>query len=409
MWWYNAGIRLYSGAIGLAAPFKEKARLWKKGRRGIMEHIAQAVNGAENVIWVHAASLGEFEQGRPVIEEIRERHPEYRILLTFFSPSGYEIRKNYNGADWVFYLPADTPSNARRFLDAVRPVAAIFIKYEFWLNYLRELDRRAVPTYIISAIFRKDSVFFRPYGAAFRRALRTFRRLFVQDDESARLLAGIGVDNVTVAGDTRFDRVCKIAGHAASLPIVERFMHGGRAFVAGSTWPPDEELLLRLMDGNRQMRFIVAPHEMDSKRIESLIAAAPGGGIRYSACNDEEYGADRQLLVIDTIGILSSVYVYASHAYIGGGFGAGIHNTLEAAVFGIPVAFGPNYGKFREACELVECGAARSVASYDELEEWLSSLPCGSAEYVRAAEAAGHYVLSRQGATEAIMATLFGK
>lgn len=409
MWWYNLGIRFYTGAVRLASPFVRKAALWTQGRRDIFPQLERAVGDGGRIIWFHAASLGEFEQGRPVMEALRERYPDYRILLTFFSPSGYEIRKNYSGADWVFYLPADTPRNAARFLDAVKPEMAVFIKYEFWLNYLSALAERGVPAYIISSIFRRDSVFFRPWGGAFRRALRSFRRLFVQDAESEGLLAGIGVTAVTVAGDTRFDRVGRIADGARRLPQVEDFVDGGTVFVAGSTWAPDEELLVRLMNANPDVKFILAPHEMDEKRIGELEAAVNGGAVRYTRYGEADGGRDKQLLIIDTIGILSSVYSYGSYAYIGGGFGVGIHNTLEAATFGMPVAFGPNYAKFREARDLVALGAAQSVAGYEELSAWFSALRSDGEAYDRAAKQAAEYVRSHRGATSIILRELFGE
>lgn len=405
MWWYNLGIHLYTCGIKLASRFNEKAALWVRGRRDLLGQLHRSVSG-ERIIWIHAASLGEFEQGRPVMEAIREQYPLYRILLTFFSPSGYEIRRNYQGADWVFYLPADTPRNVRRFLDAVRPQAAIFIKYEFWLNYLSELAERGVPTYIISAVFRRDSVFFRPYGKIFRRALGTFRRIFVQDEDSRRLLAGIGMRNVSVAGDTRFDRVAKIASGAKDLPVIADFAGRGQVLVAGSTWEPDEELLVRLINDNPSVKFIVAPHEMDEKRIVRLMESVQGGVVRYTEYEKSAAGSECRLLVVDTIGILSSVYGYGSYAYIGGGFGVGIHNTLEAAAFGIPVAFGPNYGKFREAAELIEAGAARSVSSYPELASWLKELEAKGA-YDSASSAADGYVHSRCGATDVILGEIF--
>lgn len=407
MWWYNLGINLYSCAVRAVSPFVRKAASWSEGRKGLFPELERAVSGSGPIVWIHAASLGEFEQGRPVIEAIRERYPGYRILLTFFSPSGYEVRKDYRGADWVFYLPADTPRNAERFLDAVAPEIAVFIKYEFWLNYLEALSRRGIPTYIVSAVFRRDSVFFRLWGGAFRRALRTFRRLFVQDDESKELLAGIGVRQVTVAGDTRFDRVGRIAGEARRLPVVEDFADGRDVFVAGSTWPPDEEMLIRLADAFPDMKFVIAPHEMDEKRIGALAASVKGGAVRYTSYGAADDGKDKQLLIVDTIGILSSVYGYGRYAYVGGGFGAGIHNTLEAAVFGMPVAFGPNYGKFREAHDLIAAGAARSVSGYEELEAWLSGLRTDRKAYGRAAAAAGTYVRSHRGATDIILREIF--
>lgn len=407
MWWYNLGIQMYTGGIKAASPFVEKAGLWVSGRKNLFEELRRKVSGGR-IIWIHAASLGEFEQGRPVIEAVREQYPHYRILLTFFSPSGYEIRRNYEGADWVFYLPADSPRNVSKFLDTVRPEMAIFIKYEFWLNYLSELSKRGIPTYIISAAFRQDSIFFRSYGKPFRKALSSFRRIFVQDENSMRLLEEIGARNVSVAGDTRFDRVAKIATDAKRLPLIADFTGEAPVFVAGSTWEPDEEILIKLINANPGIKFIVAPHEMDEKRIAKLIASTEGGAVRYTQYDKTTHGKGCRLLVVDTIGILSSVYSYGDYAYIGGGFGAGIHNTLEAAAFGIPVAFGPNYGKFREARELIETGAAQSVSSYGELAAWLNELD-NKKSYVSASAAAGDYVRSRCGATDIILQEIFAE
>ena len=289
-------------------------------------------------------------------------------------PSGYEIRKNYEGADYVFYLPADTPSNARRFLDIVHPEIAIFIKYEFWINLLSELRRRKVRSYIVSAIFRRNSVFFRPYGAMWRQALETFDTLFVQNVESKRLLSEIGFDNVVVAGDTRFDRVAQIAAAAQRVETIERFRGGGRLFVAGSTWGPDEEILLPLVNANPDVKFVIAPHEMDEGRIAHLMRDAKGGAVRYTQCDAATRFDDVQVLVLDTMGMLSSVYGSATWAYVGGGFGVGIHNTLEAATFGLPIAFGPNYGKFKEARDMVSLGCAVSVRTAGELAAWFAPL-----------------------------------
>lgn len=390
----------------MVSSFNEKAGAWVRGHKKLLTTLQSSITDGK-ILWIHAASLGEFEQGRPVIEAVRERYPQYRILLTFFSPSGYEIRRNYKGADWVFYLPADTPSNVRRFLDIVRPEAAIFIKYEFWLNYLSELSRRGIKTYIISALFRRDSIFFRPAGAPFRRALGVFDRLFVQDENSKILLKEIGIDNVAVAGDTRFDRVAKIAGAAERLPAVEEFVGGcSSVFVAGSTWEPDEDILVRLINANPDVKFIVAPHEMDEKRIANLMEAVEGGAVRYTRYEDTPGACGCRVLVVDVIGILSSVYSYGNYAYIGGGFGVGIHNTLEAAAFGLPVAFGPNYRKFREAVGLIEAGAARSVSSCEELAEWFGELKTED-KRAAASAAARDYVLSRCGATDLILREIF--
>nr|WP_300747980.1 glycosyltransferase N-terminal domain-containing protein [uncultured Alistipes sp.] len=407
MWIYDLAISLYAGLIRMVAPWHGKARLWSEGRRDIFRRLRAAIAPSDRIVWVHAASLGEFEQGRPIIERLRHEHPEYKILLTFFSPSGYEIRKNYSGADYVFYLPADTPSNARRFLDAAHPEIAIFIKYEFWINLLTELRRRSVRSYIVSAIFRRNSVFFRPYGAMWRRALETFDTLFVQNVESKRLLSEIGFDNVVVAGDTRFDRVAEIAAAAKRVEIVERFRGNGRLFVAGSTWGPDEEILLPLINANPEVRFVVAPHEMDEGRIERLLHETKGGAVRYTQCDAAADFGKTQLLILDTVGILSSVYGSAAWAYIGGGFGIGIHNTLEAATFGLPIAFGPNYSKFKEARDMVSLGCATPVHTAEELSAWFAPLRDDEEALRRASRAAKDYTAHNQGATGIILRSIF--
>lgn len=407
MWLYNFGLTLYAGIIRLIAPRHTKARLWRDGRRDIFTRLQQTIDPAARIVWIHAASLGEFEQGRPLIEQIRASHPEYRILLTFFSPSGYEIRKNYEGADYIFYLPLDTPGNARLFLDIVRPEVAIFVKYEFWLNMLRELRRRKIRTYIVSAIFRRNSVFFRFYGGMWRQALEAFDVLFVQNEESKALLAELGFDNAVVAGDTRFDRVAQIARAARNIDIVERFRDGKRLFVAGSTWGPDEELLIRLMNDNPDLKFVIAPHEMDEGRIGRLIAETHGGAIRYTTCSPQTDFSNKQLLVLDTVGLLSSVYGYATWSYIGGGFGVGIHNTLEAATFGLPIAFGPNYLKFKEARDLVSLGAATSVNDYAELRSWFEPLRDNEEYLLKTSRIAKDYTERHQGAAETILRTIF--
>ena len=334
--------------MALAALRNPKARQWSEGRRNIFKRLEESISTTENIVWVHCASLGEFEQGRPIIERLKEERPELRILLTFFSPSGYEIRKNYAGADFIFYLPVDRLSYVRRFLDIVRPVAAVFVKYEFWHNYLAELHRREVPTYVVSAIFRRDSIFFRPWGGAWRRALRSFTSIYVQNEESRALLSELGINNVVIAGDTRFDRVAAIARATRQIPLIERFKGCARLFVAGSTWGPDEELLIELINQNPDIRFVVAPHEMDEERIAKLAAAIKGGAVRYTQVSEDTDFENVQVLILNTVGILSSVYGYAEWGYIGGGFGVGIHNTLEAATFGLPIAFGPKYQKFKE-------------------------------------------------------------
>lgn len=407
MFFYNIGIWFYGAAIRIASLFNSKAGLWVRGRKDIFRRLKEALKGSSGVVWVHCASLGEFEQGRPVIEDIKKRYPEKKILLTFFSPSGYEIRKNYEGADFIFYLPLDTPGNARKFIDIVRPERAVFVKYEFWLNYLNYLRGQEIPTYIISAIFRQDSVFFRPYGGKFREALRSFRTIFVQNSESKELLSGISVGNVVVAGDTRFDRVAQIAAAVRKLDVLENFSNGNKVFVAGSTWAPDEELLVKLINSHPELKFVIAPHEIEDERIEKLIASVNGRSCRYTLVDASADFSDARLLVIDTIGILSSVYRYADYCYIGGGFGVGIHNTLEAATFGLPISFGPNYMKFKEAREMIALGTSVSISSYEELDAWLVALESDAAKYATVKAKTLSYVSHNTGATRVIISSVF--
>ena len=404
-WLYNICMALYALLIRLAAPFNEKARLWCEGRKGLAERLKQAVGNAEHIVWIHSSSLGEFEQGRPIVDYIRANYPGYKILLTFFSPSGYEMRKNYPNADYVFYIPADTRRRVRQFLDVVKPELAIFVKNEFWLNMLAELRRRNIRTYIASAIFRRNSIFFHPLGGIWREALRTFETLFVQNEGSKELLAEIGVESVVVAGDTRFDRVIAIADEAKRVEVIEKFKGDKRLFVAGSTWGPDEEILLPLINENPDIKFVIAPHEMDEERIERLLREVKGGAVRYTQLPDDL--AEKQVLVLDTIGLLSRVYGSAEWAYIGGGFGAGIHSTLEAAVYGMPVAFGPKYGKFKEACDLIELGAGLSVENSEELKAWFDELKSDNDYLARLSAIAKVYVGQHRGATEKIIQAIF--
>ena len=408
MFLYNISIVLYYIVVAFVSLWDKKAKQWIVGRKDIFKRMAEVISPEDKVVWIHAASLGEFEQGRPVIEKIREQQPEYKILVTFYSPSGYEIRKNYAGADYIFYLPIDTPGNAKKFLDVAHPEIAIIVKYEFWLNLLSELKHRGVRTYLISAIFRRNSIFFRRYGSIWRQALDSFEQMFVQNEESKELLHEIGFDNVVVAGDTRFDRVAEIARNVKKVPIVERFKGDSPLFVAGSTWGPDEEILQNLINDNPQIKFVVAPHEMENSRIERIIAQTKGGAVRYTLCNEESDFSKIQVLILDTIGILSSVYGYATWSYIGGGFGVGIHNTLEAATFGLPIAFGPNYQKFKEARDMVALGAATKVESAEDLSAWFAPLRDDKSALQRAGSAAKSYTQRNQGATSLIMKIVFG-
>ena len=365
---------------------------------------------------IGAASLGEFEQARPVLEEFRRRHPEYRVLLTFFSPSGYEVRKGYNQADAVRYLPMDTPRNARRLIGTVRPSVAFFVKYEFWYNYLGELHRQGVPTYLISAIFRPTQYFFKPWGRWFRGQLgRCFTHLFVQNEESLHLLESHGIGHCTLAGDTRFDRVHQIAAAAEDDAVTERFLSGseGSVMVAGSTWPPDEALLAQVRQAGRSRfpdRLILAPHVIDEAHLQQLESLFPDS-VRYSALVAPQAGAqavpeEKRVLVIDNIGLLSRLYRYADVAYVGGGFGVGIHNLLEAVTFGKPVLFGPNHGKFQEALDLLACGGGFSHGDATQLAAHLDRLLADPDAYRRASQACLDYMNAHLGSTETILRTI---
>lgn len=407
---YDLGIAAYTAAIKAVAPWKPKARKWVEGRRGIFERLQATVGTSDKpVVWIHASSLGEFEQGRPVIEAIHEQYPQYRVLLTFFSPSGYEIRKDFAAADWVFYLPADTPRNVRRFLDIVRPEMAIFVKYDYWLNYLGELRRRKIRSYIFSSLFRRNSIFFKPYGGMFRRALTTFETIFVQNDESKQLLSEIGFENVIVAGDTRFDRAAALPAQASRYPLIEHFKGKERLFIVGSSWRPDEDLLVPFVNAHPDVKFVIAPHEMEQPRIERLVTECKGGVVRYSECHTESDVEGVRVLIIDVIGILNQLYQYADWVYIGGGFGVCIHNTQEPATYGVPIAFGPKYHKFKEACDMIKLGACASVTTTEELEEWFAPLKADEKRRAHFARIAADYIAANKGATELIVRKIFEK
>ncbi len=402
---YNIAMECYRVGVALVSPWHTKARLWRVGRKDLFERMRSSIDPNSRIVWVHVASLGEFEQGRPIIEKIRAERPEYKILLTFFSPSGYEIRKNYQGADYIFYLPLDTTANAKEFLDIVKPEIAIFVKYEYWLNLLEQLRIRRIRTFIVSAIFRKNSIFFRHFGEPWRAALDTFETIFVQDAHSLKLLSQLGCDNVVVAGDTRFDRVAQIASQAKKIDIVEQFKGQSRLFVAGSTWGEDEELIVRLANENPTIKFVIAPHEMEEGRMAKIAQTAKHGAVRYTQYGAEDVG--KQILILDTMGMLSSVYGYAEFSYIGGGFGVGIHNTLEAATFGLPIAFGPNYKKFKEARDMITLGAATSIANYEQLSRWFAPLRDDAEHLNNVSQISKEYTAKHQGATEIFFKTVF--
>jgi 3-deoxy-D-manno-octulosonic-acid transferase len=386
----------------LASLFNRKARLWIKGRKGIFDKIKELVRDKKNLFWFHASSLGEFEQGRPLIEALKNKNKSIKILLTFFSPSGYEIRKNYKPADYIFYLPLDTKINALRFIKSVNPSNAFFIKYEFWYHFLNQLKINNIPVYLISANFRQNQVFFKWYGGWFRNMLHKFTRIFVQNKKSEFLLKQIGLDNVTVSGDTRFDRVAEIARHAKTIEIAEKFRHGNPVIIGGSTWEKDEEILVEFINKSSiDIKYIIAPHEIHESSIQRIMKSINKPVIRFSSATIANIN-DYQVLVIDNIGMLSSLYRYADIAYIGGGFGVGIHNILEAATFGLPLVFGPNYGKFQEAVDLVESGGAFPVNSFASLKIQFENL-LGKSKKNEAGRIAREYVLKNQGATDIIL------
>lgn len=403
---YNLGIRLYQILVAIASIFNSKAKFFRNGRKGWEQRLRESIKKDDRIVWFHCASLGEFEQGRPVIEAFKEKYPDVKVLLTFFSPSGYEIRKSYTGADYIFYLPLDTYWNAIKFIGIVNPIATIFVKYEFWYHYLNQLKKRNIPVYIISAIFRSDQVFFKSYGGWYRKFLFTFEHFFVQNQNSKDLLASIGVNNVTVAGDTRFDRVVANAQAAKILPLIEQFTANSKVLIAGSTWPKDEDLIAEYFKTNpHNLKLIIAPHEIHSQNIEKLREKFGSKSLRYTMPNEYD-PEDAQILIIDTIGILSSVYRYGTIAYIGGGFGVGIHNTLEAAVYGIPVLFGPNYQRFQEAIKQIEIGAAQSVENHNQLTDSLGHYVGSEIELQKVKEASKNFFHKNEGATITIVKSI---
>ena len=405
---YKTAIFLYLLIAHIVSPFNKKARLFVKGRKNWRKKLAEKVNKNERYIWFHCASLGEFEQGRPLIEEIKKQFPESKIALTFFSPSGYEIRKNYDLADIVAYLPLDTKRNARDFISLLNPEKVFFVKYEFWYFYISELKKREIPLFVISAIFRKNQQFFKntPWGKLYRTILFQFEHIFVQDETSAQLLKSVGVTNYTVSGDTRFDRVATIVRNSKNMPIVEKFRGNAPLLVAGSTWKPDEELLSEYINNNKHAKFIIAPHEVSETNINRLLKMLKVPAIRFSQIENAE-PAHFKVLVIDSIGLLSSLYRYGNVAYIGGGFGVGIHNILEAATFGLPVIFGPNYSKFKEALDLIALGGAFSISDFNQLETITDALLFDNETRKKASETCLKYVAENVGSTTLIIKKLF--
>lgn len=450
---YNIAIYIYLIGVAIGSLFNKKIKKMWRGEREAVDLLKEKVDPTAKYVWFHAASLGEFEQGRPLIEQLRATHPEYKILLTFFSPSGYEVRKNYEGADIVCYLPLDTIRNARRFLRAVHPVMAFFIKYEFWYNYLHILRHRGVPVYSVSSNFRPGQVFFKWYGRNYAKVLHCITHFFVQNEVSLQLLKGIGIDEATVVGDTRFDRVLQINEQAKELPIVEAFKgingkgeackedlsedackgdfsedackrvlskdackedlsedgcKGCKVFVAGSSWQPDEDIFIRFFNDHPDWKLIIAPHVIGEDHLAYILDKLQMKAVRYTQAT-EQSAAEARCLIIDCFGLLSTIYRYGEIAYVGGGFGVGIHNVPEAAVWGVPVLFGPNNKRFQEAQDLLACKGSFEVTDYDSFNTIISRLISDDKFRHQCGEASANYVKSRSGATDIIMKSVAGK
>lgn len=405
---YDFIISIYAGLVRLVKYFNPKARLMIDGHRNIFDILENQIDPSCKYIWFHAASLGEFEQGRPVIEQIKKDYPQYKVLLTFFSPSGYEVRKNYPMADVICYLPFDRQKNVGRFLEIVKPSIAVFIKYEFWYNYLTELHKQQIPTYIISAIFRPTQLFFRWYGIRARKVLGYYAKICVQNDASKELLEQVGLKNIVVCGDTRFDRVVDIRNQAADLPLIETFVtkSDSKTLVVGSSWPADEDIILPFFNEATGLKLIIAPHEIHESHLVSIEAKLNRSTIRYSQLEGKDPSI-YDCVIIDCFGLLSSIYRYGQFAYVGGGFGVGIHNVLEAAVYSIPVIFGPNYQKFREAVQLLDAKGGFSIAGANDFRDLMVKLLENQANLLTSSGAqAGNYVQNNTKAVEKVMTEL---
>ena len=402
---YNLAIYLYLLGVAVYSRFNEKVRKMWRGERDAFRILREQVDPNARYVWFHAASLGEFEQGRPLMEQMKREHPDIKILLTFFSPSGYEVRKNYEGADIICYLPLDTITNARRFLRTVRPEMAFFIKYEFWYNYLHILKHRNVPVYSVSSIFRDGQVFFRWYGRQYGKVLKCFTHFYVQNEKSKELLNKIGLTNVTITGDTRFDRVLQIKEQAKQLPVIEQFTKGQKVFIAGSSWQPDEDIFIKYFNEHRDWKLVIAPHVIGEDHLQQIEKLLEGRKVvRYTDVSENSKDLeDAEVLIINCFGLLSSIYNYAGVTYVGGGFGVGIHNTLEAAVWDVPVIFGPNNEKFHEAQGLKACEGGFEITNYEDFERLMNRFE-SDADYLKhAGQQAGDYVKQLSGATKRIL------
>lgn len=405
---YNLFIYLYGLFILAASLFNKKAKLWVNGRKNIFENLQKTTPLNQSIFWIHCASLGEFEQGRPLIEKVKKEHPEYFILLTFFSPSGYEIRKNYVSADAVFYLPLDTKKNAAHFLSIVKPKIVCFVKYEFWFNYINEIKKQNIPIYLISAILRPKQYFFKWYGNWALQQLKNITYFFAQDVQTEQLLLKSGITQTSISGDTRFDRVAELVTQRKEISIAQEFTLNKKTLVCGSTWPIDDELIIESLKTNTALNLIVAPHELNENALTETEKkySELGTVLRYSKANAANINHARVLL-IDNIGMLSSLYYYGYIAYIGGGFGKGIHNILEAATFGKPVFFGPNYKKFNEATELLKRNGAAVIANTSDLKSNINELLNNTELYKQKSEICLNYVFKQQGATQKIVNFIF--
>lgn len=415
---YNSIIGLYSFGADLVALRSAKVKKMIDGQKRAVATLREKLADGDRPIWFHAASLGEFEQGRPMIERLRREHPERKIVLSFFSPSGYEVRKNYDKVDAVVYLPFDKKKDVNKFLDALNPAVAIFIKYEIWPNYLEALSQRNIPTYLISAIFRRSQIFFKPLGAMMRNVLKLFSHIFVQDEDSVKLLSGVGIDNVTVAGDTRFDRVTDVMNSTVDIPGMSQFNKGrGADLIFGSSWREDEQYYIEWLNNNPTVTFIIAPHEFDDERLKKMRDSI-NGNVVYLSQYEKMFSGDEQSprssdpsmirgIIVDSFGKLSSLYRFARVAYIGGGFGVGIHNINEAAVYGMPIVFGPQFSKFKEARDLVKRGGAFACKTKADVHDNLSRLTLDESAQEQAGKIAGEYIKENIGATDRIYPEIF--
>jgi len=400
---YNFGINIYTFLVLIASIFNKKAKLWIKGRKKIFSKLKNYDFSKSKNIWFHVSSLGEFEQARPLIEKIKKQYPKYKIILTFFSPSGYEIRKTYNFADYISYLPSDTIRNSKKFITKINPKLVFFVKYDFWFNYLNQLHNKKIPTFLISGIFRKNQIFFKKIGKPYQKVLKFFDILFVQNQESIDLLKSINLSNAIITGDTRFDRVIEIAENSINIEIAEKFVMDKKCLIAGSTWLADEKILCEFInDCNNDFKFIIAPHQIEENHILELLLLLKKPTVRFSKANFDKI-TEYQVLIIDNIGMLSSIYKYGHVAYIGGGFGSGIHNILEASVYGIPVIFGPNFKKFNEAVEMINIKTAFSINFIEEFNQIAKPLLMDNFFRKNTAEKAKEFVYKNKGSSEKIM------